>query len=87
VAEKMTKISELPVLTLWRFKLRRLAICRSERTELVLHSASRATTEQEAVEEIRHRFTPAWWSQYLIQDVEEVGQLHMVCGVPLYERD
>jgi hypothetical protein len=81
------KVEGLPVLNVWRFTLRSLAICRDDKKPFVMQMASRVTTEREAVSLIKRRFTPEWWEGVLIQDVERVGDLHMIEGIPLYEDD
>lgn len=74
------------VRSLWNFRLRKLGIDNSQRAIFSLHSACRQhCTEQEAVNQIRQRFTPQWWEGYLMIEVTEVGELHMIDGEALYE--
>lgn len=80
-------LQDLPVLTIWLFKLRRLSVDPGNRKPFYMRSASRESAEALAVGEIRQRFTPSWWDGVIIQEVTEEGPLHMVAGVPLYEVD
>lgn len=77
------------ILYLWRFDCRHLGIDgTSTRHPFILHSASKQRfSEKEAVAEIKQRFTPEWWAGNLITNVTYVGELNMIAGVPLYEKD
>jgi len=77
----------LPVLNIWTFTIRRLTLTTVEKKPFIMRSASQVRTEKEAVKEIRQRFTPEWWEDKIIQEVEHSGDLHMIDGTPLYEKD
>jgi len=75
------------VLNLWRVDLRGLGYNKHSRTAFTMHVASRSSNERDVVKELRNRFEPKWWDDNIVTGLEEIGNLHMIDGIPLYESD
>jgi hypothetical protein len=80
------KLSELTVLHLWRITIRILNLIPSSRHTFYMTVANYSRNETDAIKDVRLRFTPEWWEDKIITSVKEYGELHMICGVALYEK-
>lgn len=76
------------MLQLWRITIRTLAYVPSQRHTHCKIIAILSRSERDAVAYVRtHIFTPQWWDEHLIIDVEPCGELWAAEGfsVPMEE--
>ncbi len=78
------------MLILWRITLRRLAFVPSERSTHCKVVAIKSRSEREAVKFAKATVhSPEWWDEYLITEVEIIGELWAAEGleVPMEDLD
>ena len=61
---------------LWRVTLRRMGIVRSECEPFTVLVTNHFMTEKETVNQLRReKFSPEWWDENLITEVQYIGNL------------